>query len=174
MRKLAIVLALAAFSSAAWGQAGEVWFNYGWSLYQNSGLGTPLAFTGTSNDVTLGDSYRWSLRFAFNVKDHFGAEVGYAFSHAFLDYDAAATQALTGTATPLSLAMHIHQGTFDGVYYPLTTDKARIRPFLIGGAEFDNFVPPGGSSYSGSTKFGAASNFISKDCLRDAWTLANT
>jgi hypothetical protein len=47
MRKFAIILALGAFSSAAWGQAGEIWFNFGESLLQNSGLGTDLAFNGT-------------------------------------------------------------------------------------------------------------------------------
>jgi hypothetical protein len=155
MRKLAIVLALAAFSSAAWGQAGEVWFNFGESLFQNSGLGTPLAsFSGGSaSDVKLDDGYRFSFRFAFNVKDHYGAEIGYAFNHTSLDINSTASAAL-GSPTPLNLAMHMHQGTFDGVYYPLTTDKAKIRPFLVGGVQFDNFVPPGGQSYSGSTKFG--------------------
>jgi outer membrane protein W len=163
MRKFAIILALAAFSSAAWGQAGEIWFNFGESLFQNSGLGTDLAFSGTSNDIKLDDGYRFSFRFNFNVGDHYGAEVGYAFNHTDLDFSPAAAAAIgVGTSTvgigssssSTSLAMHMHQGTFDGLYYPFTTDKDKVRPFLVAGVQFDNFVPPGASSYSGSTKFG--------------------
>jgi len=163
MRKFAIVLALSVFSVSAWGQAGEIWFNFGESLLQNSGLGTDLAFNGTSNDIKLDNGYRFSFRFNFNVGDHYGAEVGYAFNHTDLDFNSAAGAAIgagtstttIGASTATSFAMHMHQGTFDGLYYPFTTDKDKIRPFLVGGVQFDNFVPPGASSYSGSTKFGA-------------------
>ncbi len=162
MRKFAIILALGAFSSAAWGQAGELWVSGGGSLFQNSGLGTDLAFSNSSNDIKLDDGWRLSFRFNFNVGDHYGAEVGYAFNHTDLDFNAAAGAAIgvgtsttaVGTPTATSIAMHMHQGTFDGLYYPFTTDKDKVRPFLVAGVQFDNFVPPGGSSYSGSTKFG--------------------
>ena len=60
MRKLAVVVAMACFSGAAWGQAGEFWFNYGES-FMNGGLGTPLAFGGSSNDVKLTDGYRFQF-----------------------------------------------------------------------------------------------------------------
>jgi hypothetical protein len=153
MRKFAIILGLAAFSTAAWGQAGEIWFNFGESLLQNSGLGTNLAFSNSSNDIKLDNGYRFGFRFNFNVGDHYGAEVGYAFNHSALDFDKAAAAGI-GSTTPVSLSMHMHQGTFDGLYYPLTTDKAKVRPFLVAGVQFDNFVPPGGASYNGSTKFG--------------------
>jgi len=153
MRKLAIVVALTAFSGMAWGQAGELWVSGGFSTFQSSGLGTDQAFAGTSNDIKLDNGYRIGFRFNFNVGDHYGAEVGYAFNHTDLDFNAAAASQL-GSSTPVSLGMHMHQGTFDAVYYPLTTDKARIRPFLVGGVQFDNFVPPGGQSFNGSTKFG--------------------
>jgi hypothetical protein len=153
MRKLAIIVALTAFSSAAWGQAGELWVSGGFSAFENSGLGTDQAFAGTSNDIKLDNGYRIGFRFNFNVGDHYGAEIGYAFNHTDLDFNAAAASAL-GSSTAVSLGMHMHQGTFDAVYYPLTNDKARIRPFLVGGVQFDNFVPPGGQSFNGSTKFG--------------------
>lgn len=163
MRKFAIILALGAFSSAAWGQAGEIWFNFGESLLQNSGLGTDLAFSNSSNDIKLDNGYRFGFRFNFNVGDHYGAEVGYAFNHTALDFNPAAAAAIgvgpgvapVGSSSgSTSLSMHMHQGTFDGLYYPFTTDKAKVRPFLVGGVQFDNFVPPGGASYNGSTKFG--------------------
>jgi hypothetical protein len=153
MRKFAIILALGAFSSAAWGQAGELWVSGGGSLFQNSGLGTDLAFSNSSNDIKLDDGWRIGFRFNFNVGDHYGAEVGYAFNHTALDFNSAAASAV-GSSSGSSISMHMHQGTFDGVYYPFTTDKAKVRPFLVGGVQFDNFVPPGGQSYNGSTKFG--------------------
>jgi outer membrane protein with beta-barrel domain len=164
MRKFAIILALGAFSSAAWGQAGELWVSGGGSLFQNSGLGTDLAFSNSSNDIKLDDGWRISFRFNFNVGDHYGAEVGYAYNHTDLNFNPAASAVIlagSGVATvasptsSISLGMHMHQGTVDGVYYPFTTDKAKVRPFLVGGVQFDNFVPPGGQSYNGSTKFGA-------------------
>jgi len=148
---------MACFSGAAWGQAGEFWFNYGES-FMNGGLGTPQAFGGSSNDVKLTDGYRFSFRFNFNVGDHYGAEVGYAFNHTNLNFSPAAAASLEGVptsqGTPLELGMHMHQGTFNALYYPFTADKSRVRPFVTAGVEFDNFVPPGGQSYSGSTKFG--------------------
>jgi len=49
----------------------------------------------------------------------------------------------------------MHQGGANVLYYMFTTDKTKIRPFVTGGVQFDNFVPPGGQSYNGSTKFGA-------------------
>ena len=154
MKKLALVLAVGCFSTMAWGQAGEFWFNFGESFLGSPGLGTPLAFGGTSSDVTMGNSYRFSFRFNFNVKDHYGAEVGYAFNHSDLNYNAAAVSALGGTGT-VSEGMHFHQGTFNALYYPFTPTDAKVRPFVTAGVQFDNFVPPGGYSYSGSTKFGA-------------------
>lgn len=163
MRKLAIILALAAFSGAAWGQAGEIWVSGGLSAFQDSGLGTDLAFSGTSNDIKLDSGYRIGFRFNFNVGDHYGAEVGYAFNHTDLNFNSAAGAAIgagtgtttVGSSTAISLPMHMHQGTFNALYYPFTTDRAKVRPFVTAGVEFDNFVPPGGQSYSGSTKFGA-------------------
>ncbi len=147
MKKLAIVLALATFSSMAFGQAGELWFNFGDSIMSNSGLGTDQAFGGTSKDVTLTDGYRFSFRFGFNSGDHLGYEVQYAFNHMNLKFN-------DQPGTP-ELAMHMHQGGANVLYYMFTTDKTKIRPFVTGGVEFDNFVPPGGQLYSGSTKFGA-------------------
>ena len=115
MRKFAIILALTAFSGAAWGQAGEVWFNFGESLFQNSGLGTDLAFSGTSNDIKLDDSYRFGFRFNFNVGDHYGAEVGYAFNHTYLDFNPAAAAAIgVGTVSYTHLDVYKRQGLRTG------------------------------------------------------------
>lgn len=142
MKKLALVMAMGCFSTMAWGQAGEFWFNYGES-FMNAGIGSLSPFTN-SNPVTLTDGYRFSFRFNFNYKDHYGAEIGYAFNHTNLNFGSGEEE-----------GMHMHQGNFNALYYPLTGTDARVRPFATAGVEFDNFVPPGGQSYSGSTKFGA-------------------
>ena len=153
MKKLAIVLALTSFSGLAFGQAGELWFSYGESIMEHSGLGTNLIFDGTPNDVKLSDGYRFSFRFGFNSGDHLGYEIQYAFNHMNLDFSPAAAASI-GLPSG-GLGMHMHQGGANVLYYMFTTDKTRIRPFVTGGVQFDNFVPPGGQSYNGSTKFGA-------------------
>lgn len=153
MKKLALLLAMGCFSTMAWGQAGEFWFNFGESI-MNAGLGTDLPFSNNSNDIKLTNGYRFSFRFNFNVGDHYGAEVGYAFNHSNLSFNQAAAGQL-GSPTPVEFGMHMHQGTFNALYYPFTGTDAKVRPFVTAGVEFDNFVPPGGSSYNGSTKFGA-------------------
>jgi hypothetical protein len=141
MRYLPAVFALA-FSGLAFGQAGEFWFNYGHSFLSNNGIGTLNAFGGTPNDVKLDDGYRFSFRFDFNLGDHLGGEVGYGFNHTQLDVQGAQE------------AMHFHEGTFD-VLYHVTSDKSKIRPFVIAGAQFDDFVPPGGGiNYGSQNKFG--------------------
>src|SRR5277367_3899155 len=123
MRKTSLLLALA-FAGAAWGQTGELWFNYGESLLSSAGIGTPEAFGGTSNDVKLDNGYRFSLRFGFNQGSHFGHEVQYAFNHTQFDESAIATipaGSSTGTLgttanVPAKQAMHFHQGGYNFLY----------------------------------------------------------
>src|SRR5579864_6210557 len=101
MRYLPAVFALA-FSGLAFGQAGEVWFNYGESILSNSGIGNANAFTNSvANDITLDNGYRFSFRFGFNQGDHFGHEIQYAFNHTQLDVQGQ------------KQAMHFHQGGYN-------------------------------------------------------------
>ena len=144
----------------AWGQAGELWFNYGESLLSNNGIGTGAAFGGGANDVKLEDGYRFSFRFGFNLGDHYGAEVQYAYNHTELN--------LGGGS---KLGMHFHQPGFSGLYY-LTPDKSRIRPFATAGVIFDNFVPPGGSiNYGGQNKIGASFGGGVKVHVKGMWAV---
>jgi len=155
MRKLAVVFAMGCFSTMAWGQAGEFWFNFGESITGDTNLGTPLAFGGSSSDAKLANGYRFSFRFNFNVGDHYGAEVGYAFNHSDLQYSSAAGSAL-GAGGAFSQGMHYHQGTFNALYYPFTSDTSHVRPFATAGVQFTDFVPPGGGiNYGSQNKFGA-------------------
>jgi hypothetical protein len=163
MRKLSVVLALT-FAGAAWGQTGELWFNYGESLLSNSSIGTLAAFGGSPNDVKLDDGYRFSFRFGFNQGSHFGHEVQYAFNHTQFDQAASATIGSGVATAPIGTssgggtkqAMHFHQGGYNFLYY-LLPDKSRVRPFGTAGIQFSDFVPPGGGiNYGSQNKFGAS------------------
>jgi len=142
MRYLPAIFALA-FSGAAFGQTGELWFSFGESILSNSGIGTANAFGGNANDIKLDDGYRFGFRFGFNQGDHFGHEIQYAFNHSQFDVQGQKT------------GMHFHQGGYNFLYY-LTSDKSRIRPFGTAGVMFDDFIPPGGGiNYGSQNKFGA-------------------
>lgn len=157
MNKLVAVLALS-FAGAAWGQTGEIWFNFGESILANNGIGTELPF-GTPNDVKLGNGYRFSFRFGFNQGEHFGHEIQYAFNHSYFNLSPSACavqpfQNANGTTT-CSAAMHFHQGGYNFLYYILTNSSSRIRPFVTAGLGFNDFVYPGGAvNYGSSDKFG--------------------
>ena len=166
MRILAIVLALM-FSSAAFGQTGEFWFNFGESELANNGIGTPLAIGGTSSDYSLASDWRFSFRFDFNQGEHFGHEIQYAYNRTALKDNiagscgAAVAGGLGATSltapTPCSTGMAFHQGGYNFLYYILTKSDSKIRPFATAGFQFDDFVPPGASAEygGGSNKFGA-------------------
>jgi hypothetical protein len=159
MNKLVAVLALS-FAGAAWGQTGELWFNFGESLLSSNTIGQipPECFSCNAVPVSLGNGYRFGFRFGFNQGDRFGHEVQYAFNRTYFNEGSATIPSGLGTGTTTqsssSTAMHFHQGGYNFLYY-FVTDKQRIRPFATAGVMFDNFVPPGGSiNYGGQTKFG--------------------
>ena len=146
MTKIVGILALA-FCGTAWAQTGELWFNGGESLLSNAGIGTDQPFGGTKNDVALTDGFRFSFRFGFNQGDHFGHEVEYAYNRTALKFNN------EGGAKE---GMAFHQGGYNFLYYILTTQDSRVRPFLTAGVHFDDFVPPGTSvnQGAGSNKIG--------------------
>jgi hypothetical protein len=160
MRKLAVVLALA-FSGAAFGQTGELWFNFGVSELANNGIGTPLAFGGTTSDYSLASDWRFSLRFDFNQGEHFGHEIQYAYNRTQLKDNLAQTES----------GMAFHQGGYNFLYYVLTKSDSKIRPFATAGFQFDDFVPPGSSGVSGggSNKIGANFGVGMKVHLHGIW-----
>jgi len=157
MRYLPAIFAIA-FSGMAFGQAGELWFNYGESLLSNADLGSNVAF-GTGPVYKLDDGYRFSFRFGFNQGDHFGHEIQYAFNHTQLD--------VSGSKS----AMHFHQGGYNFLYY-LLSDKSKVRPFGTAGVMFDDFVPPGGAiNYGSQNKFGANFGGGVKVHVKGMWAL---
>ena len=136
-------LALPAVSSA---QVAEFWFGGGESLISNGAIGSTSA-SGAANDVSLTDGFRVNFRLTLNTGDHYGNEVGYAYNRTQLQ--------MNNTQPATQQGMAAHQGFYDFLLYP-TKEGSRIRPFVAGGVQFTNFVPPGSSATQGggNTKFG--------------------
>lgn len=144
MKKLALFFLLACSTPAAWAQYGEIWFSGGQSIMSKANLGTLSSVGGASDDVTLGNGFRFGFRIGFNGDSLIGHEVQYTYSRAPLQIKGAAPQ-----------GMAIHNGGYNFLLYA-NHEGTRVRPFVTGGVGFANYVPPGSSAYSGggSNKFG--------------------
>jgi opacity protein-like surface antigen len=117
--------------------------------------------TGTKDDYQLDDGFRFGFRFALNTGLHTGHEIQYAYNRTHL--------LLLGQD---SGGMAIHQVGYNYLFYILP-ELVRVRPFVTGGAHFDNFVPPGSSAASGggSTKFGLNYGGGVKAKITEIWAL---
>jgi len=91
----------------------------------------------------LNSGFRFGFRVTLNAHEYFGHEVGYGYNRTNLD--------VAGTV----YGMATHQGFYDLLLYA-RPEGSKIRPFIAGGGQFSNFVPPGSSvSYGGGEmKFG--------------------
>lgn len=138
--KLPIAIVALAFSGAAFAQSGEFWFSAGESILTNKGLGSTDPVIGSPNDFSLGDGFRFGFLFDLNTRDHLGYEISYFYSRSSLNDNIPGQQSSTG------MAMHTVSG--DALWHFIKRDS-RIRPFVIGGLGFTNFVPPGSSAASG-------------------------
>jgi opacity protein-like surface antigen len=129
------ILFFLAFGALAFGQSFEGSVSGGVSQIGNVNLG---------GGYSLDSGFRLALRMTLNTHEHFGYEFGYAYNRTHLDGAGLASQ-----------GMAIHQGFGDVLLYATPTES-RIRPFLAGGLNFSNFVPPGQSAQygQGATKFG--------------------
>lgn len=133
--KLFLPVLTLALGSVAYAQQTEVAISGGVSRLQNASLGTD---TSTGADLKLDDGFRLAFRLTLNPYQHFGHEVGYAYSRT--GFVSMGQQASARTA--------IHQGSYAFLAYA-TREGSRIRPFAAGGAHFSNFVYPGYSGLSG-------------------------
>jgi opacity protein-like surface antigen len=161
-------------TGSAWAQTADVWFVAGESLISSSlgadpeycvvatGLTAPTsaqcqAAGDTGNDIKLGNGFRFGFRFGFNMKDHFGHEIQYAYSRTSLSCNDVGSNVcyLYDSPTAIKQGMAIHEGGYNFLAYA-TKEGSRIRPFGTAGVEFANYVPPGQSAAygGGSTKFG--------------------
>ena len=141
IRNLLSVSLLFVLAGVAFAQVLEIGPQVGLSRLSNSELyqeaGPPPLV------VKLNSGFRFGFRVTLNAHEYAGHEVGYGYNRTNLD--------LAGTV----YGMATHQGFYNLLLYA-RPEGARIRPFVAGGGQFSNFVPPGTSvSYGGGAmKFG--------------------
>jgi outer membrane protein W len=134
--KLPLAVIALAFSGAASAQVAEFWFNAGESIIENNAIGTTDPVLGKADDFKLGNGFRFGFRFDLNPGDRLGYEMSYMYSRTSLMN--------AGTSTGFG----IHTVSGDALYHFVKRD-GRVRPFVMGGLGFSNFVPPGASASSG-------------------------
>jgi hypothetical protein len=135
--KLSLAICALAFSGAAFAQVGEFWFSAGESVFEHRGIGSLDPVQGTPNDFQIGQNgFRFGFRFDLNTGDHIGYELNYAYTRASLDTG--------GTSTGFG----VHTVSGDALWHFIKRDS-RVRPFVMGGLGFSNFVQPGASAASG-------------------------
>jgi Outer membrane protein beta-barrel domain len=138
--KLPLAIAALAFSGLTFAQSAEFWFSAGESILESKGIGTPLPLFGTPNDYTLGDGFRFGFQFDLDTRDHLGYELSYFYSRSSLNDN------IAGQMSSAGMAMHTVSG--DVLWHFIKRDS-RVRPFVMGGLGFTNFVPPGSSAAQG-------------------------
>lgn len=129
-----------AFSGAAIAQSGEFWFSAGMSLIENKNIGSVDPVAGLPSDFQLGNGFRFGFRFDLNTGDHIGYELSYMYSRSKLIENFPPPSTSTGFG--------IHTVSGDALWHFVKRDS-RVRPFVMGGLGFSNFVPPGASASSG-------------------------
>ena len=141
MKTLLLTLSLV---SALRAQTFEVSVSGGQGLLQNSGLGK-ISAASLKDDFKLANGFRLGFRTTLNTGKFIGHEFGYIYQRSGL------VDVNGGTTT----GMAIHNGLYDFLVYGIPEGK-KIRPFVAGGGQFSNFVPPGSSAAQGggSTKVG--------------------
>ena len=158
LRQSLILCLLLMTAGAALAQVLEVGGGAGVNRISNGELGSDGSTPPNVAEVKNG--WRMGFRMTINTQSHFGHEVGYNYVRTNLDY---AGETL-GTAT--------HQGFYDFLVYA-TPDGSKVRPFVAGGGQFSNFIPPGGSvsQGSGSMKFGLNYGGGVKVRVTDKWLM---
>lgn len=134
MTKRTIVLLLSS-AVLSFGQSFEGSVSGGLSQIGKGDLGS---------GYSLDNGFRLTFRMTLNTHEHLGYEFGYAYNRTHLSGQGFSAQ-----------GMAIHQGFGDVLAYATPTES-RIRPFLAGGVNFSNFVPPGQTAQygQGATKYG--------------------
>ncbi|MGI8745027.1 MAG: outer membrane beta-barrel protein [Bryobacteraceae bacterium] len=163
MRSYFLLFALLGASSLAFAQGFEASVSGGVSHMQNNAIGADTFSPGATSgsQIRLTDGFRLALRMGFNPYSHLGFEVGYAYNRTKLHFD----------GPPVSeTGFGIHQGFVDALFH-FTPEKSRVRPFVAGGIQFSNFVPPGASAQygQGENKFGVNYGAGLKVRVKENW-----
>jgi hypothetical protein len=138
--KLPLAMVALAFSGAVFAQSGEFWFSAGESILENNSIGTTSVIGGSANDYTIGNGFRFGFRFDLDTRERLGYEMSYFYSRSSLVSNIPGETGSTGFG--------IHTVSGDVLYHFIKRDQ-RVRPFVMGGLGFSNFVPPGSSAASG-------------------------
>ena len=135
INQLALAVGALCLSSVASAQVAEFTAFGGASRLSGKDLGS---------GYSLDDGWRLGGRITLNSGMFFGHEFGYAYNRTKLF--------LNGVDIG---GMAIHQGFYDFLVYVIP-EGGRVRPFIAGGGQFSNFVPPGSSATQGGgeNKFG--------------------
>lgn len=138
--RLSLAMVALAFSGAAFAQSGEFWFSAGESILFNNNIGTTAPIGGSASDYSLGNGFRFGFRFDLDTGEHMGYEMSYFYSRSSLMDNISGQNSSTGFG--------IHTVSGDVLWHFIKRDE-RVRPFVMGGLGFSNFVPPGSSAASG-------------------------
>jgi hypothetical protein len=159
LRQSLILFLLLTTAGAALAQVLEVGGGAGVNRISNGVLATDTSYTPPA-DLKVNSGWRIGFRMTLNTKPHFGHEAGYNYVRGNWDY-AGTTY---GTAA--------HQGFYDFLAYA-TPEGSKVRPFVAGGGQFTNFIPPGGSvsQGNGSMKFGVNYGGGVKVRVKDKWLM---
>lgn len=159
LRQSLFLFLLLMTAGAALAQVLEVGGGFGVNRVSNAIL---LEENSTSPPTVakINNGWRMGFRMTINTQPHFGHEAGYSYVRTNLDL-AGITY---GTAT--------HQGFYDFLVYA-TPEGSKVRPFVAGGAQFSNFIPPGGSvsQGNGTMKFGVNYGAGVKVRTTDKWLI---
>lgn len=135
------------------GQSGEFNFHAGTSRFTSRELGPGSA---------LDNGWLFGFRITLNQGDWLGHEFGYQYNR---------TGLVLSPATQ-GQGMGVHRSFYSALLYA-TGEGKRVRPFLAGGGQFANFVPPGASAArgQGDNQFGFHYGAGVKVKLTDRWLM---
>jgi outer membrane protein W len=139
--RIPLAIVALAFSGAVFAQSGEFWFSAGESIIENKDIGTTSVIGGSPSDNTLGNGFRFGFRFDLDTREKLGYEMSYFYSRSSL-----VTNSPPNAAGSIGFGIHTVSG--DVLWHFIKRDQ-RVRPFVMGGLGFSNFVPPGQSAQYG-------------------------
>jgi opacity protein-like surface antigen len=159
LRQSLILFLLLMTAGAALAQVLEVGGGAGANRISNGVLSTDNTVSPPSV-IQVNNGWRFGFRMTINTQSHFGHEAGYNYVRTNWDLDGTTY----GTAA--------HQGFYDFLVYA-TPEGQKVRPFVAGGAQFTNFIIPGGSvsQGGGKMKFGLNYGGGVKVKVTDKWLM---
>ncbi|MDX2267999.1 MAG: outer membrane beta-barrel protein [Bryobacter sp.] len=146
------ILLLLALAIPSYTQFFELGAHAGAHRISPNKIGSAVGETSGNNfDTLLGNGWLFGFRMTVNQGSFFGHEFGYTYNRTQLTF----RPVVAGLGTESSQGMAIHRSGYNFMLYA-TPEGTKIRPFVTGGGQFSNFVPPGASvsQGGGENKFG--------------------